>query len=52
MAWIEKSRKLEAEKALAAQRARMLDEMDEEEQEADVELGAAYNGMWRAWDLA
>jgi len=38
MAWIEKSRKLEAEKALAAQRAKMLDEMDEEEQEADIDM--------------
>lgn len=43
MAWIEKSRKLETEKALAAQRAKMMDEIDEEEQDADVNMLPAYN---------
>jgi len=42
-AWIEKSRKLEAEKALAAQRAKMMDEIDEEEQDADVNMLPSYN---------
>ena len=33
LAWIEKSRKLEAEKAIALQRSRMMDELDEEQEE-------------------
>jgi hypothetical protein len=32
MSWIDKSRKLEAEKALAQQRARMMEELDEEQE--------------------
>lgn len=51
LSWIDKSRKLEAEKALAMQRARMMEELDEEQEQTKEDYSSqSLTGMKIAHD--